>query len=63
MLHEVATRNQKAKDHVTIISHSGLVKLIVKKALIQTQITWVDLIEAYRPLQIKQPEIHQEITS
>jgi hypothetical protein len=57
MLHEVAARTQKAKDPVTIISHHGLVKLIVNRALSQTQITWGDLIEADRPLQIEQPKI------
>jgi len=63
MLHEVATRTQKDKYPVTIISHHGLVKLIVKRDLIQTQITWRDLIEADRPLQIEQLEIHQETPS
>jgi hypothetical protein len=63
MLHEVVARTQKAKDPVTIISHHGLVKLIVNRALSQTQITWGDLIEADRPLQIEQPEIHQETPS
>ena len=63
MLHEVVARTQKAKDPVTIISHHGLVKLIVNKALRQTQITWHDLIETDNPLQIEQPEIHQEIPS
>jgi hypothetical protein len=63
MLHEVVARTQKAKDPVTIISHHGLVKLIVNRALSQTQITWGDLIEADRPLQIEQPKIHQEIPS
>jgi hypothetical protein len=33
MLHKVVARNHKAKDHVTIISHHGLVKLIVNRAL------------------------------
>jgi hypothetical protein len=50
MLHEVVARNQKAKDPVTIISHHGLVKIIVNRALIQNKITWGDLIEANRPL-------------
>jgi hypothetical protein len=63
MLHEVDARTQKAKYHVTIISHHGLVKLIVNRALIQTQITWGDLIEADMPLQIEQIEIHQETPS
>jgi hypothetical protein len=63
MLHEVAARTQKAKDLVTIISHHGLVNLIVKKALSQTKINLGDLIEADRPLQIEQPEIHQETPS
>jgi hypothetical protein len=57
MLHEVATRTHKAKDPVNIISHHGLVKLIVNRALSHTKITWGDLIE---PLQIEQPEIHHE---
>jgi hypothetical protein len=61
MLHEVVARTHKAKDPVTIISHHGLVKLIVNRALSQTQITWGDLIDADRPLQIEQPKIHQEI--
>jgi hypothetical protein len=60
MLHEVAIRTQKAKDLVTIISHHGLVKLIVNRALSQTQITWGDLIEANRPLQLEQPKLHHE---
>jgi hypothetical protein len=60
MLHEVAIRTQKAKDPVTIISHHGLVKMIVNKALSQTQITWGDLIEANRPLQLEQPELRHE---
>jgi hypothetical protein len=63
MLHEVVARTHNAKDPVTIISHHGLVRLIVNRALSQTQITWGDLIEDDRPLQIKQLEIHQEITS
>jgi len=50
MLHEVAARTQKDKDPVTIISHHGLVKIIVNKTLSQTQITWGDLIEADKPL-------------
>jgi hypothetical protein len=58
MLHEVSASTQKAKDPVNIISHHGLVKLIVNKALSQTKITWGDLIE---PLQIEQPEMHHEI--
>jgi hypothetical protein len=60
MLHEVAARTQKAKDLVTIISHHGLVNLIVNMALSQTQITWGHLIEVDRLLQIKQTKIHQE---
>jgi hypothetical protein len=34
--------------------------LIVNRALSQTQITWGDLIEADRPLQMEQPELHHE---
>jgi gas vesicle protein len=60
MLHEVSIRTQKAKDPVTIINHHGLVKLIVNKALSQTQLTWGDLIEANRPLQLEQPELYHE---
>ena len=60
MLHEVALRTQKAKDPVTIINHHGLVKLIVNKALIQTQMTWGDIIKANRPLQLEQPELQHE---
>jgi hypothetical protein len=63
MLHEVVARTQKAKDLVTIVSHHGLVNLIVNRAMIQTQITSGDLIETNRPLQIEQPEVHQEIPS
>jgi gas vesicle protein len=60
MLHEVSIRTQKAKDPVTIINHHGLVKLIVNKALSQTQLTWGNLIEANRPLQLEQPELYHE---
>jgi hypothetical protein len=60
MLHEVAIRTQKEKDLVTIINHHGLVKMIVNKALSQTQMTWGDLIEANRPLQLEQPELQHE---
>jgi hypothetical protein len=35
--------------------------LIVNRALNHTQITWGDLIEPDRPLQIEQPEVHHEI--
>jgi hypothetical protein len=63
MLHEVVARTQMAKDPVTIISLHGLVKLILNRALSQTQITWGDLIKADSPLKIEQPEIHQEIPS
>jgi hypothetical protein len=61
MLHEVAGRIQKAKDLANVISHRGLVKLIVKRALNHTQITWGDLIDPDRPLQIEQPKVHHEI--
>jgi hypothetical protein len=50
MLHEVVERTQKEKDPANVISHHGLVKLIVKMALNHTQITWGDLIEPDRPL-------------
>jgi hypothetical protein len=63
VLHEVVARNWKAKDPVTIISHHGLVYLIINMALSQTQITWGDLIGVDRPLEIEQPKIHQEIPS
>jgi hypothetical protein len=60
MLHEVAIRTQNGKDHVTIISHHGLVKMILNRSLSQNQISWGDLIEANRPLQLEQPELHHE---
>jgi hypothetical protein len=53
ILHEVALRTQKSKDHVTIISHHRLVKLITNKSLSQTQLTWDILIEANRPPQLE----------
>jgi hypothetical protein len=58
MLHEVVGRTHKTKDHANVISHHDLVKLIVNRALNNTQITWGDLIELDRPLQIEQPEVH-----
>jgi hypothetical protein len=61
MLHEVAGRTQKSKDPANVISHHGLVKLIVDRALNHTQIMWGDLIELNRPLQIEKPEVHHEI--
>jgi hypothetical protein len=61
MLHEVIGRTQKAKYPTNVISHNELAKLIVKMALNHTQITWGDLIDLDRPLQIEQPEIHHEI--
>jgi len=61
MLHEVAKRTQKAKDPTNVISHHGLVKLIVNGALNHTQITWRDLIKPDMPLKIEQPEVHHEI--
>jgi hypothetical protein len=61
MLHEVAERTQKAKDPTNVISHHELLKLIVNRALNHTKITWGDLIEPDRPLQIEQPEVHHEI--
>jgi len=60
MLHEVVVWTHKSKDLVTIISHHGLVKLIVSKALSQTQLTWGDLTQTNRPLQLEQPELHHE---
>jgi hypothetical protein len=60
MLHEVVVRTQKSKDPVTIINHHGLVKLIVSKALSQTQLTWGDLTGTNRPLQLEQPELYHE---
>jgi hypothetical protein len=60
MLHEVVVRTHKSKDHVTIISHHGLVKLIVNKALSQTQLTWSDLIETNKPMQREQPKLYHE---
>jgi hypothetical protein len=60
MLHEVAIRTQKEKYLVTIIIHHGLVKLVVNKALSQTQMTSGDLIEANRPLQLEQSESNHE---
>jgi lambda repressor-like predicted transcriptional regulator len=64
MLHEVAAKTQKDKYPVTIISHHGIVlKIILNSSLSQTRITWGDLIEADRPLQIEQLEIHQETHS
>ena len=51
ILHEVALRTQRSKDPVTVISHHRLVKLIVDKALSQTQLTWENMIEAIRPLE------------
>jgi hypothetical protein len=60
MLHEVALRTQKSKDPVTVINHHGLIKLIVSKALSQTQLTWDNLIGANKPLQLEQPELCHE---
>ena len=60
MLHEVSIRTQKSKDPVTIINYHGLVKLIVSKALSQTQLTWGDLIETNRPLQLEQLELYHK---
>jgi hypothetical protein len=54
VLHEVTLRTQKSKDPVTVISHHKLVKLIVDKALSQTQLTWETLIEGNRPPQLEQ---------
>jgi len=54
VLHEVALRTQKSKDLVTVISHHKLVKLIVDKALSQTQLTWGNLIEANGLPQLEQ---------
>ena len=60
MLHEVALRTQNFKDPVTVISHHGLIKLIVSKALSKTQLTWDNLIGANKPLQLEQPELCHE---
>ena len=60
MLHEVSIRTQKEKYLITIISHHGLVKMIVNKALSQTQMTWGDLIEANRTVQLEQPKLQHE---
>jgi hypothetical protein len=60
ILHEVSIRTQKEKYLINIISHHGLVKLIINRALSQTQITWGNLIEANRPLQLEQPELNHE---
>jgi len=54
ILHEVSLRTQKSKDPITVISHHRLVKLIVDKALSQTQLTWENFIEANRPPQLEQ---------
>jgi hypothetical protein len=54
ILHEFSLRTQKSKDLITIISHHRLVKLIVDKALSQTQLTWENLIEANIPPQLEQ---------
>jgi hypothetical protein len=61
MLHEFVARTQKSKDLVNVISHHGLVKLIVNKALNHTQINWRDLIKPNMPLQIEKHEVHHEI--
>jgi hypothetical protein len=53
ILHEFSLRTQRSKDHVTVISHHRLVKLIVDKALSQNQLTWENLIEANRPPQLE----------
>jgi len=58
MLHEVAGRTQISKDPANVISHHGLVKLIVDRALNHTKIMWGEL---EIPLQIEQPEVHHEI--
>jgi hypothetical protein len=60
MLHQVALRTQNSKDPITVINHHGLVKLIVSKAFIQTQLTWDNLIGANKPLQPEQPELCHE---
>jgi hypothetical protein len=61
MLHEVAARTHKAKDPSNVISHHGLVKLIVNMELNHTKITWGYLTNPDRPLEIEQLEFHQEI--
>jgi hypothetical protein len=60
MLHKVAIRTSKAKYPFIIISHHGLVKIIVNKALSQTQMTLGDLIKANRPLQLDKPKLQHE---
>ena len=60
ILHEVSLRTQKSKDPVTIISDHILFKLIIDKALSQTQLTWDSLIEANRPPQLEQSELCHE---
>jgi hypothetical protein len=60
MLHEVSLRTQKSNDHVTVINHHRLVKLITNKSLSQTQLNWDILIEANRPPQLEQPELCHE---
>jgi hypothetical protein len=62
ILHEVALRTQKSKDLVTVIIHHILVKLIVYKELIQTHLTWENLIDANRPPQLEQATTIQRET-
>jgi len=59
ILHEVAGRTQKNKDPDSVINHHGLVKLIVVRELNHAQITWENLIDLNRPLQIEKPEVAQ----
>ena len=58
-MHEVVGRTQKYKDPGNVISHHGIVKLIVVRALNHAQIMWEDLTEFDRPLQIEKPEVPQ----
>ena len=60
MLHEVVIRTQKEKYIFIVINHHRLVRMIVNKALSQTQMTWGDIIEANRPLQLEQLELQHE---
>jgi hypothetical protein len=59
ILHAVVGRTKKDKDPTNVISHHGIVKLIVVRALNHAQITWEDLIELDRPLKIEQLELPQ----
>jgi hypothetical protein len=60
MLHEVSLRTQNSKDPIIVINCHGLIKLIVSKALSQTQLTWDNLIGANKPLQLEELELYHE---